>query len=302
MANMTILYIIKKIIRVVRPSRGIDYPATRKILDIFGAVLSFLSLRSYNLAKVSANNVPAEWNTPENAVGQRVMMYLHGGAYVAGSLKSHREMVFRLASASRARALAIDYRLAPEHPYPAALKDAFNAYQYLLDMGTEATDITIIGDSAGGGLALALLQKLRSKEIPLPACAICLSPWTDLTGSGQTMRSNSKIDPMLTPQLLDEDARYYANGMDMKIPTISPLFGSFAGLPPILIQVGSDEILLDDSRRLVALAKNDGLEIELDIWPGMFHVWQMFFLLLSDARKAINKIGRFVEKHMKDGV
>lgn len=299
MVNITILYIIKKITRLVRPSNGIDYLATRKMLDVFGTVLSFLSLRSYNLSDVSANNVPAEWNIPENVVDKRVMMYLHGGAYVAGSLKSHREIVFRLARAVRARALAIDYRLAPEHPYPAALEDAVAAYTYLLDIGTDSTDITIMGDSAGGGLALALLQELRAKKIPLPACATCLSPWTDLTGSGETMQSNSAIDPMLTPQLLDDDARYYANGMDLKIPTISPLFGTFIGLPPILIQVGTDEILLDDSRRLVELVKKAGSEIELEMWPKMIHVWQMHFVLLSDARKAINKVGQFVEKHMK---
>lgn len=299
MVNITILYIIKKITRLVRPSKGIDYLATRKMLDVFGTILSFLSLRSYNISEVSANNVPAEWNIPENAVDKRVMMYLHGGAYVAGSLKSHREIVFRLARAVRGHALAIDYRLAPEHPYPAALEDAVAAYKYLLNIGIESADITIMGDSAGGGLTLALLQELRTKKLPLPACAICLSPWTDLTGSGETMQSNSKIDPMLTSQLLDDDARYYADGMDLKIPTISPLFGSFAGLPPILIQVGTDEILLDDSRRLVELAKKDGSEIELEIWTRMFHAWHMHFFLLSDARKAINKIGQFVEKHMK---
>jgi monoterpene epsilon-lactone hydrolase len=299
MVNTTILYIIKKITRLVRPSNGIDYLATRKMLDVFGTVLSFLSWRSYNLSKVSANNVPAEWNIPKNVVDKRVMMYLHGGAYVAGSLKSHRELVFRFARAVRARALAIDYRLAPEHPYPAALEDAVAAYTYLLDIGTDSADITIIGDSAGGGLALALLQELRAKKIPLPACATCLSPWTDLTGSGETMQSNSEVDPMLTSQLLDDDARYYANGMDLKNPTISPLFGTFIGLPPILIQVGTDEILLDDSRRLVELVKKADSEIELEIWPKMFHVWHIHFLLLSDARKAINKISQFVEKHMK---
>jgi epsilon-lactone hydrolase len=299
MGNITILYIIKKITRLIRRSKGIDYLATRKMFDMFGTVLSLLSLRSYNLSKVSANKVPAEWNIPENALNKRVIMYLHGGAYVAGSLKSHREIVFRLARELHARALAIDYRLAPEHPYPAALEDAFAAYQYLLDIGTDSADITIMGDSAGGGLALALLQELRAKKIPLPACAICLSPWTDLTGSGATMQSNSGIDPMLTSQLLHDDARYYANGMDLKIPTISPLFGSFAGLPPILIQVGTDEILLDDSRRLVELAKKDGSEIELEIWPRMFHAWHMYFFLLSDARKAINKIGQFVDRYMK---
>ena len=299
MVNITILYIIKKITRLVRPSNGIDYLATRKMLDVFGKVLSFFSLRSYNLSEVSANKVPAEWNIPKNVVDKRVMMYLHGGAYVAGSLKSHREIVFRLARAVRARALAIDYRLAPEHPYPAALEDAVAAYTYLLDIGTDSADITIMGDSAGGGLALALLQELRAKKIPLPSCAICLSPWTDLTGSGETMQSNREIDPMLTSQLLDDDAQYYANGMDLKIPAISPLFGTFIGLPPILIQVGTDEILLDDSRRLVELVKNAGSEIELEIWPKMFHAWHMHFILLSDARKAINKVGQFVDKHMK---
>jgi acetyl esterase/lipase len=269
------------------------------MLDVCGTILSLLSLRSYNLSEISANNVPAEWNIPENAAGKRVMLYLHGGSYVAGSFKSHREMVFRLARAVCARALAVDYRLAPEHPYPAALEDAVAAYTYLLNIGTDSADIIIMGDSAGGGLALALLLELRTKKIPLPACVTCLSPWTDLTGSGNTMQSNSNIDPVLTAQFLDDGARYYTNGMDRTIPAISPLFGTFEGLPPLLVQVGTDDILLDDSKRLVELVRKAGSEIELQIWPKMFHVWQFFSFLLPDARKAINKIGQFADKHMK---
>ena len=293
-----ILYITKKITRLVRPPDGIDYLATRKILDVFGIFLSLISFRSYNLSQISANNVPAEWNIPKNVVGKRVMMYLHGGAYVAGSFKSTREFVFRLARAVRARALTVDYRLAPEHPFPAALEDAVAAYQYLLDTGNNPADIAVMGDSAGGGLTIAFMQELHERKMPLPACAVCFSPWADLTCSGATVQSNSEIDPMLTAQMLKDSASYYANGMDLKTPALSPLFDSFKGLPPMLVQVGTDEILLDDSRRVVEAAKKDGVEIELQVLPKMFHGCQGYAPLISGGRKAIKKIGPFIDKHM----
>ena len=260
---------------------------------------SLSSRRTYNRTRISANNLPAEWIHTEMEVGNRVMLYLHGGGYVFGSITSHRELAFQLAQAARARALVVEYRLAPEHPHPAALEDAVSAYSWLLDHGTEATQITVMGDSAGGGLTIALLQTLRDRHIPLPSCAVCLSPWTDLTSAGGTIQTNRNRDPLLTPEALHDWAAYYAGGMDLKSPSISPLYGDLSGLPPTLVQVGNDEILRDDSRRLTEWAQKAGSPFVLEVWPKVFHVWHFGFPIIPEARRAMQSIGRFVEQSMQ---
>lgn len=247
---------------------------------------------------VSAGGVPAEFVSWRGADDNRTILYLHGGGYVICSPRTHRDLIWRIARSARARVLSIDYRLAPENPHPAAVDDALAAYQWLLDSGTEPSRIAIMGDSAGGGLTLALLQILRDRRTPLPACAVCLSPWTDLTCSGASVSENEKLDPLLRKDLLEGYARFYSPEGDLAVPSISPLFGDFSNLPPILIQVGTDEVLLDDSRRVAEKASKANATVELQIWPRMMHVFQALTYFFPEAKKALAEIGRFVANHI----
>lgn len=249
--------------------------------------------------EISANGIPAEWiEAPLASSG--VILYLHGGAYALGSINSHRQWIARLAGATGRRALAINYRLAPEHPFPAALEDALSAYHWLLDQGSEPAQIFIAGDSAGGGLALAALLALRDGGEPLPAGAICFSPWTDLTLSGASMQGKADLDPILDPDSLRKYAAYYAGDHDLSEPLISPLFAELSGLPPLLIQVGTDEILLDDATRLAERAREAGVSVTLEIGDEMFHVFHMFSFL-PETKKAVESITRFVSANLVFG-
>jgi monoterpene epsilon-lactone hydrolase len=243
---------------------------------------------------VDAGGVPAEWIAAPGAVKDRVILYLHGGGYVIGSINTHRAMIARIARASNARALAIDYRLAPEHPFPAAVDDATRAYKWLLAQGYKPQKIVIAGDSAGGGLTLATLIALRDSGQPLPAGAVPISPWTDLEGTGESVRSRAEKDPMVAQDNLAESAKQYYGAHDPKDPLVSPLHANFRGLPPMLIQVGDAEILLDDATRVAERAKLAGVDVELEVWDDMIHVWHVFAKLLPEGQQAIDKIGKFV--------
>jgi monoterpene epsilon-lactone hydrolase len=243
---------------------------------------------------VNAGGVPAEWIAAPGAVQDRVILYLHGGGYVIGSINTHRAMIARIARASNARALAIDYRLAPEHPFPAAVDDATAAYKWLLAEGYKPGKIVIAGDSAGGGLTLAALVALRDSGLPLPAGAVPISPWTDLEGTGESVRSRAAKDPMVTQGNLAESAKQYYGAHDPKDPLVSPLHANFRGLPPMLIHVGDAEILLDDATRVAERAKLAGVDVELEVWDDMIHVWHVFAKLLPEGQQAIDKIGKFV--------
>ena len=243
---------------------------------------------------VNAGGVPAEWIAAPGAVQDRVILYLHGGGYVIGSINTHRAMIARIARASNARALAIDYRLAPEHPFPAAVDDATAAYKWLLAEGYEPRKIVIAGDSAGGGLTLAALVALRDSGVPMPAGAVPISPWTDLEGTGESVRSRAAKDPMVTQSNLSESAKQYYGAHDPKNPLVSPLHANFRGLPPMLIHVGDAEILLDDATRVAERAKLAGVKVELEVWDDMIHVWHVFAKLLPEGQQAIDKIGKFV--------
>jgi epsilon-lactone hydrolase len=247
---------------------------------------------------VDVSGTPAEWVETRGTNAARTIMYLHGGGYVFGSPMTHRGMIWRISRVSGARALSLDYRLAPEHPHPAALDDAVSAYRWLLDIGTGPGRIAVIGDSAGGGLTLALLQTLRDRGIPLPACAVCLSPWADLSCSGETHRTNKRKDPVLPAQAMPGFARLYCPDDDPANPAVSPLFGDFANLPPLLIHAGTEEILLDDARRVAEKASKTGTTVELKIWPGMIHVFQSLALMLPEARQAHREIGDFIQRHI----
>jgi acetyl esterase/lipase len=241
-----------------------------------------------------SNGVPSEWVIPAGVGSERVILYLHGGAYNAGSTRSHRALAANIAYAAHARALTIDYRLAPEHPYPAALVDAFSAYKWLLELGIRPEQITVTGDSAGGGLTIALLVALRERRIPMPAAAVVLSPWTDLSASGESWQENAKADYMINGPKLKEAARLYLKDANPQTPLASPVYANLEGLPPLLIQVGSDEVLLSDSQRLTESARLSGVEVTLEIWEGMQHVWHFAASFVPEARQAIEKIGEFI--------
>jgi len=258
--------------------------------------------RRCQVTPVDAGGVPAEWIRWRGADAGRVILYLHGGGYAICSPRTHRDLIWRLARACRARVLAPEYRMAPENPHPAAVEDAVASYRWLLKSGVKPGSIAVMGDSAGGGLTLVLLQRLRDMNIPLPACAVCLSPWTDLTASGKSMRKNKRRDPLLSPDAIEKFARHYVPRGDLAQPTASPLFGDFSKLPPLLIHAGTCEVLLDDARRAMEQAMAAGVETELKIWPGMIHVFQALAYFLEDARKAVREIGEFVERHVQTGI
>jgi epsilon-lactone hydrolase len=229
----------------------------------------------------------------EPYVEDLVVLYLHGGAFALGSIHVHREFLGRFASATRAMALAVNYRLAPEHPFPAALEDSLCAFEWLLSQGFDPTRIAIAGDSAGGGLCLSTLIALRDTSRPLPACAVCISPWVDLTLSSKSIFSNAKADPVLSSDILTPYANDYAGEHPKGDPLISPLYADLEGLPPLLIQVGTEEILLDEARRLTKKAQRAGVNATLQTWPGMFHVFQMV-PFLPESRESLAHIARFI--------
>ena len=225
---------------------------------------------------------------------ERNVLYLHGGAYVSGAPAHYRHFTWRIADTAQASVWALEYRLAPEHPFPAAVQDAFAAYDWLLHNTPNAARLFVMGDSAGGGLALALLMKLRDEGRPLPEAAVTLSPWTDLALTGKSLQSNAAADPMLSADHLPAFARYYLAGADPRTPYASPLYGDAGGLPPVLIQVGSDEILRDDSLRMAEKLQSHNPRSRLEVWPRMPHVWQLFAPVLPEARQAIAHIGDFI--------
>ena len=245
---------------------------------------------------VDFGGLQAERIIPYAAPYDRYVLYLHGGGFIAGSPAVYRHLAWRIALAVGAQILSPDYRLAPEHPFPAALDDAVAAYEWLLAERVEPYQIGLVGDSAGGGLAFSLLLKLRDAGRPLPGAVVALSPWTDLALTGASLRRHAKADPMLDVAELPRVARCYLNGADPRHPWASPIYGELGGLPPALIQVGSDEILYDDAARLAARLAQAGGVARLEIWPRMPHVWHLFAPMLPEARRAIGNIGSFLRE------
>jgi epsilon-lactone hydrolase len=239
---------------------------------------------------------------PANADGEstRTILYLHGGGYYFCSPKSHRSLVFQLAVRSSARTFSLDYRLAPEHPFPAALDDALAAYRRLLADATPPDSIVVAGDSAGGGLALALLVALRDAGDALPAAALLFSPWTDLAATGGTLVTNDGADPMFRGAAVARAARLYLADADPTHPYASPLYADFAGLPPLFMQAGSTEVLLDDAKRVAQRAKAAGVAVEFEVWRNMPHVWQLFAPFIPEARRALDRAAAFARRHTNE--
>jgi acetyl esterase/lipase len=243
---------------------------------------------------VDAGGVPAEWTSTPRADPTRVLLFLHGGGYVSGSIRSHRHMVAQAGREAGARTLALDYRLAPEHPFPAALDDAVAGYRWLLSQGIAPGHIALAGESAGGGLAVATLTTLRDASDPLPACGWLSSPWTDLENGGATMATKAAVDPLISKPYLDELAGLYLVGTDKRTPLASPLYADLRGLPPLLIQVGSAETLLDDAVRLAGAAGVADVRVSMQVWPDMIHAWHLFYQQLDAGRRALAEVGAFV--------
>ena len=245
-----------------------------------------------------AGGVPAEWVAAPGADARRAILYFHGGGYASGSPDSVRDLTWRLSDAARCRLLVVDYRLAPEHPFPAAIEDAASAYRHLLSNGFAPASIAFAGDSAGGGLALGSLVKLRDDGAPMPAAACGFSPVTDLAITGRTITTNRDADPMVQADALPQTAAWYLGSTPATSPYASPLYADVRGLPPTLLHVGSTEVLLDDSRRLAENMRSAKVEVDLRIWPDMPHVFQGCAAFLPEARAAIAEAGRFLEEHM----
>jgi epsilon-lactone hydrolase len=262
--------------------------------DLFGSVKPSVGAKA---EKVDAGGVRAEWITAPKVADDRVILYLHGGGYVLGSVHSHRDMCERLSRAAEARVLALDYRLAPEHPFPAAVEDARAAYRWLLAKGIKPSRIAVAGDSAGGGLTFATLLALKQHGDRMPACATPLSPWVDLEGGGGSMTSKDAEDPMVHKPMIETMGKTYIGSGSLRDPLAAPLYGDLTGLPPLLIQVGSRETLLDDAVRMAERAKKAGVPVELDVWEGQIHVWQIFASRLDEGEQAIQKLGAFIKKH-----
>jgi acetyl esterase/lipase len=245
---------------------------------------------------VDADGVPAEWVVAAGAGAGPVVLYFHGGAYHLGSPARLRGLLGLLSAAAQARVLSAGYRLAPEHPFPAALEDALTAYRWLLASGTPARQVVLGGDSSGGGLALAVLVALRDAGEALPGAAVVISPWTDLAMGSESLRSRAAVDVMLTPDGVREAADWYLAGQDPRHPYASPLYADLHGLPPVLIQAGDAEIIRDDSTRFAAAAQAAGVDVTLEIWPEMPHVWHAFAGLLPEADEAVERIGRWLRE------
>lgn len=244
---------------------------------------------------VDAGGVPAEWVVPAKA-DDRVFIYFHGGGYCCGSIATHRVMASFLANAAGGRVLNVDYRLAPEHPYPAGLEDAISAYRWLLSQGLPADRMAMGGDSAGGGLTLAALMSLRDAGDPLPAAAVLICPWTDLTLSGDSIATGAEDELIARLPDLVRLKDWYLNGHDATDPMVSPLFADLAHLPPMLVHVGSADILVDDGRRIAARAEEAGVEVILDEWAEMVHVWHSMAPILPEGQQAIDHIGDYLRE------
>jgi epsilon-lactone hydrolase len=277
--------------------RPVGWAERRRRLDEVGSHWPVAD--DVTLDAVDLDGVPGEWSLVPGSDASRVLMFFHGGGYCSGSVLSHRRMVTEAGRAAGVRTLAVGYRLAPEHPFPAAFDDALTAWFFLRKQGIVPAHIAIGGDSAGGGLTVALVNRLRDAREELPGCAWLVSPWTDLTMSGATLATKDAVDPLIHKGYLDELAdAYLPAGMDRKDPRVSALHADLKGFPPTLIQVGSDETLLDDATRFAAVAGAAAVPVTLEIWPHMIHAWHLWNARLEPGRQALASAGAFIRRHL----
>ena len=256
--------------------------------------------KDITLERVDADGVPAEWIICPNAEKEKVLFHLFGGGYVMGRIETRRWLPFLMGRASKIHSLLIEYRLAPEHPFPAALEDSITAYRWLLSTGISSQKIILTGASAGGALVVSTLLRLRELNLPLPAIAVLLSPWTDLACTGESLESNAEYEPGITIPLLQGMAKLYHRDQSSKNPLVSPLYANLEKLPPMLIHAGNIETLRDDSVRLADRAKTAGIDVILKIWEDMPHVFQNYYNDLPESNQSIENIGRFIQKVLRE--
>ncbi|TDL75302.1 alpha/beta hydrolase [Rhodococcus qingshengii] len=290
-------YFIKKGIKVGARKLNLnekDIAESRHIIDSFARKFSKLP-KNCKVEKIQIEGIYAEWILNNQTKEDKVILYLHGGGYGYCSADTHRSLAARIMIESGVKVLLPEYRLAPEHPFPAAIEDTLTIYRWLLEQGYESSNIIFAGDSAGGGLSVVATLALRNQSEPLPAALVCLSPWVDLTSSGESYRKNREKDPYLVEELVRKTAQAYAADESLDNRLISPVFADFSGFPPMFIQVGSIEILLSDAQLLANKAQQAGVEVHFKVWEGMWHVWQISNKL-PEAKKAVKEIGNFVRQ------
>lgn len=300
---------LEKVIEMIR-SAGFNRMRSHHDFREISAKLSSLAepaAAEYRLAHglqivpADAAGVPCEWITASDLVDAPVVLYLHGGGFVAGSIRPAAEWVLRVSRAAGARVLGVEYRLAPENPFPCGLEDALNAYRWLVSEVVDPARLAVLGISAGGGLAMAVLVDLRDAGDPLPAATVCLSPQTDHAATGRSVVTKKAVDPWFVPDQFRWLSAAYLAGADPRTPLASPLYADLTGLPPLLVQVGTAEMLLDDSTRVAERARSAGVDVTLEVWEDMIHGWQMFARMLPEGQQAIEHIGDFIRKHLASG-
>jgi len=273
-----------------------DIGERRRAMDANAKV--FPTASDITVEPVSANGVAAEWNSAPDADTRRVVLYFHGGGYIFGSLDSHRHVTSEIARDFGGRTLALHYRLAPEHPFPAPVEDAVGGSRYLLPQGIAPNNIALAGDSAGGGLVVAALVAIRDAGLAQPSCGWCISPWVDMEAIGDSMTSNASRDPTVQKETISDIATTYLDGADPRSPLAAPLYADLHGIAPLFIQVGAVETLLDDSTRLASVAGQADVPVTLEVWPEMVHVWHLFHPRLKAGRRAITAGARYMRAAM----
>jgi acetyl esterase/lipase len=276
---------------IARRVRSDDVGQRRRDIDARG--LQYKLAADVTVEPIAANGVRSEWTSTPDADRSKCVLYLHGGGYVIGSLDSHRHLVAEVGRAARARTLAINYRLAPEHPFPAAVDDSLAAYRFLLSSGVPSAGITVAGDSAGGGLVVAAMVAIRDAGLPQPGCGWAISPWVDMEAIGDSMVTKAAADPTVQKAGILDMARLYLGSADPRSPLAAPLYADLSGLAPLLIQVGAAETLLDDAIRLAQVAGAADVAVDLQVWPEMIHVWHTYHPELAAGRRAIAAGGEF---------
>jgi acetyl esterase/lipase len=284
------------IMKAIRSKPPADIHEARAVLDqAFG---EYRPADDVTVFEIDADGVPCQWITAPGVPQGRLIIYFHGGAYAACSPTTHQDLISRLSRASGAAALGVDYRLAPEHVFPAAVEDSIAAYNWALGHGFEPGNIVLAGDSAGAGLVLSVLLAAKDSGVPLPAAGVCFSPWVDLECIGSSMSANDHLDDFIKYGGLSAKAQSYLGDADPKHPLASALFADLTGLPPLLIHVGSAETLLDDSTRLGEVAEKAGVDVTLKIWDDMVHVWQAFAAILPEGQQSIEETGSFIREKL----
>ncbi len=289
-----ILSIILKHLKSHPTFESIGIESYRNLLE--KSAMAFKPDKSITLKPFYIKTIEAQWLLPLQQDEKRIIMYVHGGGYIAGSMNSHRDLASRIAIASDATVLIFNYRLAPEHPFPNGLSDVKTVYHWLTENFKDTKRISLVADSAGAGLSLALLSELLTNGNPLPACSVLISPWIDLECKNNSHITNQDKDPMLSQHILKKTARLYTD-KDLSNPLISPVNSKFSGISPVLIQAGEYEVLVDDSKILAKKLNKSGATVQLEVWDEMFHVWHYFARYLSEGRQAIGQIGNFIKKY-----